>query len=214
MAYGEGLRQLNPLSPELIAEKLAGLCPPDAAVVDVGCGRGTTLRWLREHSDHRLYGVEADPDYAAACGAVTGRAEALPLADDSCDSALMECVFSLLDDPSRAAAELSRVLRPGGVLLLSDLYGRKGGAELAESALLRHIYTEEGLRKIWQRAGFDCLEFTDHTFEMQTLLAQMIMDGAACDCCEPANRALLKQVRAGYGLWVFRSRKGTSDARI
>lgn len=214
MAYGEGLRQLNPLSPELIAQKLADLCPPDAAVVDIGCGRGTTLKWLREHSVYDLCGVEADPDYAAACGALTGRAEALPLADDSCDAALMECVFSLLAEPAAAAAELSRALRPGGVLLLSDLYGRRGGAELTESALLRHIYTEDDLREFWRQAGFECLGFTDHTFEMQTLLAQMIMDGIACDCCEPANRALLKQVRAGYGLWVFRSRKGEDDARI
>ena len=214
MAYGEGLRQLNPISPELIAEALSALCPPDGAVVDIGCGRGATLDWLRAHSDYDLRGVEADPDYAVACGALTGRAEALPLADDSCDAALMECVFSLLDDPAAAAAELSRVLRPGGVLLLSDLYGRRGGAELTESTLLRHIYTEDELRGLWQQAGFDCLSFTDHTFEMQTLLAQMIMDGIACDCCEPANRALLKQVKAGYGLWVFRSRKGEDDARI
>lgn len=214
MGYGEGLRQLNPLSPQLIAETLADLCPPDAAVIDIGCGRGATLTWLREHSGYRLCGVEADPDYAARCGALIGRAEALPLADDSCDAALMECVFSLLDEPAVAAAELSRVLRPGGVLLLSDLYGRGGGAELTESSLLRHIYTDEELRELWQQAGFDCLGFTDHTFEMQTLLAQMIMDGVACDCCEPANRALLKQVRAGYGLWLFRSRKGEADARI
>ena len=214
MAYGEGLRQLNPLSPELIADTLARFIPADAAVADIGCGRGATLEWLREHSDYDLRGVEPDPDYAAACGALTGRAEALPLTDDSCDAALMECVFSLLTKADKAAAELSRVLRPGGVLLLSDLYGRRGGAELTESTLLRHIYTDEELREIWQQAGFECLGFTDHTFEMQTLLAQMIMDGITCDCCEPANRALLKQVRAGYGLWVFRSRKGDADARI
>lgn len=214
MAYGEGLRQLNPLSPELIGQVLSRYCPKGAAVADIGCGRGATVAWLREHSDYDLWGVEADPDYAAACGALTGRAEALPLADESIDAALMECVFSLLDEPEAAAAELRRTLRPGGVLLLSDLYGKNGSVTLTDSDLLRHIYTEEGLRDIWQQAGFRCLESTDYTFEMQTLLAQMIMDGVACDCCLPANRAQLKQVKACYGLWVFRLQKEGFDARI
>ena len=207
MAYGEGLSRLNPLPPELIGETLSRYLPPAAKVADVGCGRGATMAWLREHGSYTVTGVEADADYAASCGALIGRAEALPLPDASCGGALMECVFSLLEQAETAAAELARVLEPGGVLLLSDLYGRRGGAELNDSSLLRHIYTEQQIRAVWEQAGFECIEFTDHTFEMQTLLAQMIMDGVVCDCCEPANRALLKQVKAGYGLWVFRSGK-------
>ena len=213
MAYGEGLRQLNPLSPELIGQVLTRYCPQGAAVADIGCGRGSTLAWLKAHSDYELCGVEADPDYAAACGALTGRAEALPLADESIDAALMECVFSLLDEPAAAVAELRRTLRPGGVLVLSDLYGKSGSVTLTDSDLLRHIYTEAELRDIWQ-PFFRCLEFTDYTFEMQTLLAQMIMDGVACDCCGPANRAQLKQAKAGYGLWVFRLQKEGFNAGI
>ena len=207
MAYGEGLSRLNPLPPELIGETLSRYLPPAAAVVDIGCGRGATMAWLREHSGYTVTGVEADADYAASCGALIGRAEALPLLDASCNGALMECVFSLLEEPNTAAAELAQVLAPGGVLLLSDLYGRSGGVTLTDSALLRHIYTEQQVREVWKQADFTCIEFTDHTFEMQTLLAQMIMDGVACDCCEPANRALLKQAKASYGLWVFQSGK-------
>ena len=207
MAYGEGLRQLNPLRPELIGDTLSRYCPKGAAVADVGCGRGDTLAWLRQHSDYALCGVEAEPDYAAACGALPGRAEDLPLAEGSLDAALLECVFSLLEQPRQAVREMRRVLRPGGVLLLSDLYGKSGSVTLTDSDLLRHVYREEEISGLWQEAGFCRLEFTDHTFEMQSLLAQMIMDGAACDCCEPGNRALLKRVKAGYGLWVFRREK-------
>ena len=204
MAYGEGLSRLNPLPPELIGATLSRHLPPAAKVADIGCGRGATMAWLREHSGYTVTGVEADADYAAVCGALIGRAEALPLPDASCNGALMECVFSLLEEPNTAASELARVLSPGGVLLLSDLYGRSGGAEITDSSLLRHIYTKQQIEDVWEQEGFTCVEFTDHTFEMQTLLAQMIMDGVACDCCEPANRAMLKQVKAGYGLWVFR----------
>ena len=214
MAYGEGLRQLNPLGPELIGAVLARYCPAPAQVADVGCGRGATLTWLREHTDYQALGVEADPGYAAACGALCGRAEALPLADASCDAVLLECVFSLLEQAETAAAELRRVLRPGGVLLLSDLYGRQGSTELTGSELLRHIYGRKEVTAFMEGAGFRCREFTDHTFDMQSMLAQMIMDGTACDCCTPQNRALLKQVKAGYGLWVFRRAEGEDDAGI
>lgn len=212
MAYGEGLSRLNPLAPELIGEVLSRFCPPESTVADIGCGRGATLTWLKAHSSYRLCGVEADADYAAACGAVLGRAEALPLADDSLDAALLECVFSLLDGARQAAGELRRVLRDGGILLLSDLYGREGEGELSHSKLLRHIYRERQVRDIWQQAGFICREFSDHTFAMQGLLAQMIMDGEACACWSPEDRSLLRQVRAGYGLWVFRLDKGGKDA--
>ena len=204
MSYGEGLSRLNPLGRETIAQIMTGYLPPEAAVADVGCGRGDTLGWLREHTAYRTVGVEADPDYAASCGALVGRAEELPLADRSLDGALMECVFSLLDQAQRAADELSRVLRDGGVLLLSDLYGRQGSTQLPDSALLRHIYSREQLEDFFIKAGFQCQEFRDHTFDMQTMLGQMILDGVACDCCAPENRALLKQAGAGYGLWVFR----------
>lgn len=214
MTYGEGLRQLNPLSPQVVGETLARFCPAQGQVADIGCGRGTTLAWLREHTGCQTCGVETDPELAASCGAIPGRAEALPLADASQDAVVLECVFSLLEQASVAAGELRRVLRPGGVALISDLYGRQGSTVLTGSSLLHHIYTAEELTAIFAAAGFECCEFTDHTFEMQTMLAQMIMDGVACDCTEPANRALLKQVKAGYGLWVFRTRKGGSYAGI
>ena len=48
-------------------------------------------------------------------------AEAIPYADASVDGVLLMGVFERLDDPMLALREVFRVLRPGGVLLISLL---------------------------------------------------------------------------------------------
>src|SRR5262249_21733334 len=52
---------------------------------------------------------------------VQGDAEALPLADESMDGALCECALCTFPDKDAAARELTRVLRPGARLALSDV---------------------------------------------------------------------------------------------
>ena len=92
--------------------------------LDVGCGPGALTGVLVD----RL-GVDAvaacDPSepFLAACterhpGVLVrqGRAEAIPFDDDAFDCALAQLVLHFVSDPDRAAAELRRVVRPGGVV--------------------------------------------------------------------------------------------------
>ncbi|MGK7869427.1 class I SAM-dependent methyltransferase [Falsiroseomonas sp. E2-1-a20] len=118
------------LSLELLA--LAGIAP-GMRVLDAGCGFGGTLACLEERMHPLdLVGLNIDPrQLARAAGLVhprpgttiaftAGDACTLPFADASFDRVLaVECIFHF---PSRAAflAEVRRVLRPGGVLVLSD----------------------------------------------------------------------------------------------
>lgn len=104
--------------------RLRALLPPDAVrVLDVGCGEGTLVRFLRAGGHHA---VGLDPDVAVLPpGAVGGSGTALPFRDAAFDALTTVTVLHHVD-PRVALAEMSRVLRPGGTLLALGL-GRFGG---------------------------------------------------------------------------------------
>ncbi len=107
-----------------LLDALAGI---DGTVLDAGCGTGGLLARLRaDRPDLRTVGVEwAEPASrraAAKSGApvARGSVNALPFGDACFDVAIaadLLCHGSV--EPAPALAELRRVLRPGGVLLVN-----------------------------------------------------------------------------------------------
>jgi SAM-dependent methyltransferase len=103
--------------------------PPDALrVLDVGCGygHGAAAIAARGPADRVIVGVEPDPEhremgrrYFPWLTIIDAGAEAIPAADGSADAVLMLDVLEHLAQPDRAIAEARRVLRPGGVLVVS-----------------------------------------------------------------------------------------------
>lgn len=95
-----------------------------ATAVDVGCGPGALTRVLTARLGARaVYACDPSPSFRDACaarhpGAVVelGRAEAIPFGDDVVDHALAQLVLHFVTEPGRAAAEMARVVRPGGTV--------------------------------------------------------------------------------------------------
>jgi SAM-dependent methyltransferase len=96
---------------------VAGLSEVRGTVLDAGCGLGTYVERLRtERPDLRVLPLDLS---AGMRPDVVGDIAALPLADDSVDAALaMHMLYHVPDVPT-AVRELRRVLRPGGVLMVS-----------------------------------------------------------------------------------------------
>ena len=101
-----------------------GPLPDGAKLLDVGCGTGDLLRRLGTR--FVLSGCDpADEMIERARAANPGAsltvasAESLPFEDDHFDVAVMIEVVRYLADPEPALRELARVLRPGGLALVT-----------------------------------------------------------------------------------------------
>jgi ubiquinone/menaquinone biosynthesis C-methylase UbiE len=117
----------------LVAGLIKARLAPGARVIEIGCGTGSNLvalDFLRPGL--ALAGLDLSRPMLAAAARKTfsnppllvqGDAARLPFADESLDAAL--AVFALHEMPADvrrgAAAELRRVLRPGGWCLVADL---------------------------------------------------------------------------------------------
>jgi len=109
-------------------------------VLDIGCGTGTLAiaAWRRSQPHGSVCGVDVSTSMIAAARRkgrpfkpnaslrfLEAEAVALPFGDSIFDTVMITTVMHMLLDPERSPAlkEASRVLRPGGRLLLVDYGG-------------------------------------------------------------------------------------------
>jgi SAM-dependent methyltransferase len=123
----------KPFSHPLPVERFGGLVERNGPILDVGCGYGRTLETLHAAGYAHLTGVDIAPamiDLAQrrVPSASLHRVDAggrLPFADHTFSAALLVSVLTCVptDQGQRALiADIARVLRPGGVVFVSDLW--------------------------------------------------------------------------------------------
>lgn len=151
-----------------------------ARVADLGCGQGSTLGLL-ERRGFRALGLDRDRLFldqarqeAPTALLLRAEAQALPLADASLDGLVCECVLSILNDPAAALAEMARVLRPGGRLLLTDLYLRTAVCNVPVPGCLAGAVSREQGRQRLLAAGLHPLVFEDHSRALRELAGRLI----------------------------------------
>ena len=173
-------RQVIPPVSRFVADKN----PRDVRLIDVACGTGRTLSQLaKAHPRLRYVGVDLSPYYLRAArkllrdvedlSLVAENAERLPFADGYTD--IVTCVYMFHEMPinarRNALAEMFRVLKPGGLLVLED------SAQLSDSAHMEGVlrafpqdfhepfynnYLEHCLGDLTRDAGFELESMETH----------------------------------------------------
>jgi SAM-dependent methyltransferase len=150
----------------------AGL-PPGGVVLDVGCGTGRALPALRAAVGDTgvVIGVDITPqmlDVARARGRaeraalLLANARRLPFASGSVDAVFAAGLIMHLPDTGAALAELARVTRPGGRLVLFHPSGRVALAARHGRTLRPDEPLAEGLlRESTRRAGWRLTVYDD-----------------------------------------------------
>ncbi|MEX3104349.1 MULTISPECIES: class I SAM-dependent methyltransferase [unclassified Streptomyces] len=128
-AFARGRGPDGRSSYELLRDRVSGA----RRVLDLGCGDGVLLELLRDGSPgRRLAGMDLSPEAVRLARArgfdvEVGRAQELPYADGEFDAVVSHMAFMLMADVETVAAEVARVLAPGGVFACVLGGGAVGG---------------------------------------------------------------------------------------
>jgi SAM-dependent methyltransferase len=187
-------------------------------VLDLGSGAGFDcfLAAKEVGPDGRVIGVDMTPDMverarrAAKAGGYRnvefrlGEIEALPVPDNTVDAVISNCVLNLSPRRDRVFAEVMRVLKPGGRVMISDLISKPSTPSfLAENpeAFVGCLPVQEdeyldGLRA----AGLENVEIVEEKAYPQDLLAAdpAVRDFLQANAEEAwAVRGFLGSIRSG-----------------
>lgn len=192
---GEDLETAQRRKYDRIRAKLA--IAPGERVLDVGCGWGSNLLYLAEHTGGVFEGItlsERQREEALARAKAKGLAdrvaihvrhvEDLPLAEGSLDAVLFSGSIVHMHNREAIHARVARALKPGGRVLISDCYFPEQPRGDRESAATEYIFVEAlgycrliGLGEelsLMSRAGLDVIHVEDLTRHYALTLARWI----------------------------------------
>jgi len=149
-------------------------------VLEIGCGTGNlSIRAKKTHPSIDVTGSDPDPlalkraqRKAVRLNGIRferGYAQRLPYSDGEFDRVLSSMMLHHLDDDTKnaAAAEVFRVLRPGGRLHLVDMGGDMTADDgLSARFVLNRSHTGgnlgDAIPRLLSAAGFECTQVTTH----------------------------------------------------
>ena len=153
-----------------IAERLKDV--PYESLLDVGCGTGFLLDILSKRKSARYVGLDlsvemikmAEKKRIAGAGFVNGSSDRLPFSDSEFDVVTCSQSFHHYPKPDRAMSEAYRVLKKGGIYILSDTGIGGIGAWIDNHILFRLSRTGDcrttnrrGIAEMMEKAGFSVI---------------------------------------------------------
>lgn len=142
---------------------LLGLLGADLVVGDLGCGTGQMTAVIAPHVS-RVIAVDGSSDMLHAARTRLegvknvdlrrGDLEALPVADEELDVAIVALVLHHVADPGSALTEVARALRPNGRILIVDMLPHDRAEYQQQMGHVWLGFPEHQLRRLLTGAGF------------------------------------------------------------
>lgn len=190
--------------------------PAGSKVVDVGCGTGVTVEYLRKKFDVDAVGIDASavrvqqgrsrvPDLPL----LEAPSEAIPFPDSSQAAVVAECSLSVMQDLKQVLTEFRRILMPGGKLAVTDLYIRvwQQIASRITDQFSNGIMVQEEVVRLLEDHGFAILVWEDQSGYLKEFLAGYIMEHGSSESlwqclCRNGSQLTDRSVKLGYFLMV------------
>ena len=217
---------LRPGGIALTTEMLTSCTPtPGATSLDVGCGPGHTIALMTSIFGLRATGLDPSATMLAraaqnvpnAC-LIQGKATAIPCDSGCFDLVISECVLSLTGDIDKCLREMYRVLRSGGMLLLTDIYrkNKKNQADLPNlHSCITYALPLEIVKKGLHDAGFSLHSLVDRSDLLKQLAGQIIFSYGSLEKfwqlfmgVEQARQTCCTLSTTPLGYYVLHAKKG------
>ena len=230
-----GLRATNRLG------RVMGL-RPGWRVLDLACGMGSSAAAVSRVFHCHVTGLELGADAVATSrrrtleqpvpadvSFVRGDAESPPFRSAAFDAVIIECATSLFINKPEAIQEVSRLLRPGGVLGLSDVTVEPGSLppELDSAVGMMLCLTDalpsDGYQSLLENGGFTMMGREDVSDEISALLSELrsklvlwqtfagpaagFTDDLAASAPDLIDRIGNLVQRGQIGYWLYAARK-------
>ena len=146
--WGEFHQHRHEMRYDLVSDEVRRLTPAGGTILDIGCGSclvadrvldlDATYVGLDFPAHHIAYAKKrfVDADHRLRTVFVRGDAEGMPLRSGSVDTVVFSEVIEHLMRPELAVWEIARVLRPGGVLLMTT----NNASEVPLRSPLSHLF--------------------------------------------------------------------------
>jgi len=206
-----------------LTDQAIQLCdfPRGSHLLDIGCGKGATVSHCNKKYGMNIWGVDLSFQMLRDAVSVSGnrhrfiQAEgtALPISSHSMDGIFCECVMSLLKNPLCGLKEYYRILRPGGKLVINDLYIRQSPPDGALKMIqgrgcLAGALAKEDIINMVEESGFISQIWEDKTYHLTQLAADMIFSHGSMDWFwnsmgnDPQTKAVSCKSKPGYFLMI------------
>lgn len=146
-------------------------------LVEIGCGQGATLHYIQQKVHPRSLGIDASLAQLKVAGndwTAAASGQALPLASESAAAVIAECTLTATQAFSQVITEAWRILNPGGILLISDIYLRQPDQASALKALnlnscLPYALSRAEIESILRSARFELHDWQDASATIRDL---------------------------------------------